>query len=93
MSSVSVIVISFLLLVSILAGSPFGMFPAALLQGACLFLSINPRHDSRPAVLAVEKVIDLLGEVRSSQLAVLGSRAGLLAFDNDAGRKVLELDG
>lgn len=87
------LVIISLLCTLVLASSAFAVFPSALLERACLFLSVYPRHYSGPAILAVEKVIDLLSEVLPRQLTILGSRAGLLTFYNDTGREVFELDG
>lgn len=69
------------------------MFPVALLKRTRLLPGIDPRHYGGPAVLTVEEVVDLLGQMLPCQLTVLGSRAGLLAFDDDACWKVFELDG
>lgn len=69
------------------------MLPTTLLVRTRLLPRINPRHDRGPAVLAIKQVVDLLGQVLARQLAVLRARARLLAFDDDAGGEVLELDG
>lgn len=69
------------------------MLPTTLFQRARLFPSIDPRHDSGSAIFTVKKIVNLLSEMLPGQLTVLGSRAGLLAFDNDARWKVFELDG
>lgn len=69
------------------------VFFLAFPMGTCLLFGCDTCHDSGAAVLAVQKVIDLLGQVLAGQLAVLGAGARVLAFDDDAGGDVLELDG
>lgn len=69
------------------------VLPPALLGGARLLLGLDPGHDCRAAVVAVEEIVDLLGQVLPGQLAVLRARASVLALDDDAGRDVFELNG
>lgn len=62
----------------------FAMLPSALLGGAGLLLGLQPGHDGGAALVAVEQVVDLLGEVLAGQLAVLLAGARILALDDYA---------
>lgn len=86
----SVVVFLLFIFFSICGGA---MFPTALLHGARFLLGQDSGNDSGAAVLTVDHVVDLLGQVLSRQLAVLLTRTGVLTLDDDARRDVLELDG
>lgn len=76
--------------------SPLGgiaMLPPALLGGAGLLFRLEPGHDGGAALVTIEQVVDLLGEVLAGQLAVLLAGACVLALDDYAGGEMLELDG
>lgn len=69
------------------------MLPPALLGGAGFLLRLEPGDDGGAALVAVEQVVDLLGEVLAGQLPILLAGARVLALDDYAGGDVLELDG
>lgn len=62
------------------------VLPPALLSGARLLPRLGPGHDSRPAVLSIEQVVNLLGQMLAGQLPVLRAGACVLALDDDSGR-------
>ena len=65
------------------------ILPPPLLGGAVRPLLLYVAHEGRAAALAIEEVVDLLGEDPARVLAVLGAGAGGLGLDDDAGWEVL----
>lgn len=90
-SPIVILLVSLFALLSPL--SKIAMLPPALLGGAGFLLRLEPGDDGGAALVAVEQVVDLLGEVLAGQLAVLLAGACVLALDDYAGGNMLELDG